>query len=141
MIDEIIAGISLALNAEFGDDVKIYPEQQKQGFEGPCFFILSIQPSDDLFLGKRHFRRYPFVVHYFPASDLEPKQECYGVAERLYDCLEHITVQGSPSRGTQMKFTVEDGVLIFLVNYDMFVYKVEETTAMGELSNNITAKG
>lgn len=37
MIDEIIAGISLALNAEFGDDVKIYPEQQKQGFEGPCF--------------------------------------------------------------------------------------------------------
>ena len=40
-----------------------------------------------------------------------------------------------------MKFTVDDGVLIFLVNYDMFVYKVEETTAMGELSNNITAKG
>ena len=80
-------------------------------------------------------------MHYFPASNLEPKQECYGVAERLYDCLEHITVQGSTSRGTQMKFTVEDGVLIFLVNYDMFVYKVEETTAMGELSSNITAKG
>ena len=35
MIDEIIAGISLALNGEFGDDVKIYPEQQKQGIEGP----------------------------------------------------------------------------------------------------------
>lgn len=140
MTDLIISGISNALDSEF-EGVKIYAEQQKQGFEGPCFFVSCINPTHELFRGKRYFRKNQFAIYYFPESDLEPKQECNAVAERMYDCLEYIIVQDSLTRGTNMSYTVNDGVMTFLVNYDMFVYKKEDTTAMGELSNNITAKG
>ena len=141
MINSIIEGISISLNAEFGDNYTTYTENVEQGLKEPCFFVFCINPTNRVFLGKRYFKTHQMCIQYFPVNRDRRKEECNAISERLFDCLEHITVQGSPSRGTQMKFTVEDGVLIFLVNYDMFVYKVEETTAMGELSNNITAKG
>lgn len=37
MINKIIDGISISLNAEFGDDYKIYTESIEQGLKEPCF--------------------------------------------------------------------------------------------------------
>ena len=42
MINEIIDGISVAINTEFGDDYEIYTESIEQGLEEPCFSILCL---------------------------------------------------------------------------------------------------
>jgi len=39
MINSIIEAISIALNAEFGDDFTTYTEKEEQGLKEPCFFI------------------------------------------------------------------------------------------------------
>lgn len=134
MINAIIEAISVALNGEFGDSYEIHMEEIEQGLEEPCFFIFCLNPSSDLFLGKRYFRTNPFCIQYFPESN-EKQRECNGVAERMYDCLEYVTMDGDsePIRGTKMKHEVVDGVLNFFVNYDCFVYKAAEQTAMGEM--------
>lgn len=141
MINSIIEAVSVALNGEFGDDYEIHMEEIEQGLTEPCFFIFCLNPSNDLFLGKRYFRTNPFCIQYFPASK-EKQREYNEAAERMYECLEYVTIDGDskPIRGTKMKHEVVDGVLNFFVNYDCFIYKAKEQTAMGEMKLNTEVK-
>ncbi len=141
MINELIAAISQALNTEFGDDYTIYSEEVVQGLQEPCFFITCINPTNRLFLNKRYFRENQFYLQYFPADTMRAREECNAVAERLYWCLEHISVAGDLTRGTKMRYEVVDDVLNFFVNYDLFVERLENTPAMTELSKNVNLKG
>lgn len=126
MINSIIEAISVALNDEFGDGYETHMEEIKQGLEEPCFFINCLNPTIEQFFGKRYFRTNQFCIQYFPKTD-EKQRECNGVAERMYQRLEYITIYGEdkPIRGTKMKYEMVDGVLNFLVNYDCFIYKLE----------------
>lgn len=141
MINSIIESISISLNAEFGDDYTTYTESVEQGLNEPCFFLFCLNPTNRVYLGKRYFRENQFCIQYFPADKDRVKEECNAVAERLFSCLEYITVTGDLVRGTKMKCEVVDGVLNFFVNYDLFVYKVVASDAMEEISADVAVKG
>lgn len=137
MINEIIDGISVAINTEFGDDYEIYTENIEQGLQEPCFSILCLNPTVEQFFGKRYFRTNQFCIHYFPHSN-ERRSECNAVAERLFNCLEVITVDGDPIRGTSFHSEISDDVLSFFVNYDLFVYRNEGTEEHMEIVKHKT---
>lgn len=137
MTNEIIDGISVAINTEFGDDYEIYTESIEQGLKEPCFSILCLNPTVEQFLGKRYFRTNQFCVHYFPKTN-ERRSECNAVAERLFGCLEVITAGGDLIRGTSLHSEISDDVLSFFVNYDLFTYKHEETEEHMEILNHKT---
>lgn len=140
MINKIIDGISVAINFEFGDGYEIYTESIEQGLIEPCFSILCLNPTIDQKLGKRYFRTNQFCIHYFPSSN-EKRSECQAVIERLMGTLDMITVDGDLCRGTDMHCEVDDDVLSFFVNYDMFVYKeetVEPPMETATYTSNIT---
>lgn len=140
MINKIIDGISISLNAEFGENYKIYTESIEQGLKEPCFSILCVNPTNELFLGKRYFRKNQFCIQYFPSTG-EKYAECMNVLEKMYDCLEIIKIDEDLQRGTSMHGEVVDGVLNFFVNYDMFVYKVETADAMETLDLTSNVEG
>lgn len=140
MINSIIESISISLYTEFGDDYTIYTESVEQGLQEPCFFVFCINPTNQLFLGKRYFREHGFCIQYFPKDENQVKQEGNAVAERLYSCLEYISVSGKLLRGTKMKYQIVDGILNFFVNYDFFVYKKTNPDFMEELSKNINVE-
>lgn len=141
MINTIIQSISIALDAEFNEkEYGFHMEEMKQDLKEPCFFIACINHTKELFLGKRYFRRNQFVIQYFPESDSEFREECNAVAERMIWCLECITaVAGDKFRGTRMNYQIVDGILNFFVNYDCFVYKVEQEEVMEILESDTTA--
>lgn len=141
MINSIIEAISIALNQEFGDDYEIHMEEIKQGLKEPCFFITCLNPTFDLFLGKRYFRTNQFCIQYFPETD-EKQRECNDVAERMCQCLEYITIYGEdkPIMGAKMKCEMVDGVLNFFVNYDCFIKKTEQQTPMESLQSSTSVK-
>lgn len=138
MINKIIDGISISLNAEFGDNYKIYTESIEQGLKEPCFSIICVNPTNELFRGKKYFRKNLFCIQYFPKGE-DKYSECMDVLERMFDCLEVIKVGEDPQRGTSMHGEVVDQVLNFFVNYDMFVYRVESTDSMEtmDLTSNV----
>ena len=138
MTNEIIRAVSIALNAEFGDDYKIYGEEIKQGLKEPCFFVQCLEPTTELFIGRRYEKTTPLCIQYFPQSRRTPETECNEVAERLMWCLEYITMDGKPYRGTKMKYSIEDDVLNFFVNFDFFVRKVVDSAPM-EIMKSDTA--
>ena len=141
MINLIIKSISVRLDAELnGCEINI--EEKKEGLKEPCFFVLCINSTNKLFLNRRYFRTNQFCIQYIPECGGREKAECYEVAERLFDCLEWLEVGGNLVMGTKMKYEVVDGVLHFFVNYDMFVYKVEESVpVMEEVSSETLLKG
>lgn len=141
MINSIIEAISISLNEEFGDGYETHMEEIKQGLKEPCFFITCLNPTTELFLGKRYFRTNQFCIQYFPETN-EKQRECNGVAERMPQCLEYITIYGEdkPIMGTKMKYEVVDGVLNFFVNYDCFIRKTEQQTPMESLQASTSVK-
>lgn len=141
MINSIIEAISISLNDEFGDDYETHMEEIKQGLKEPCFFITCLNPTTELFLGKRYFRTNQFCIQYFPETN-EKQRECNGVAERMLQCLEYITIYGEdkPIMGTKMKYEVVDGVLNFFVNYDCFIRKTEQQIPMESLQASTSVK-
>ena len=143
MINSIIRTISITLDAEFDEkEYSFHMEEMKQDLKEPCFFIACLNPTHELFLGKRYFRQNQFVIQYFPESTEELQSECNAVAERMTWCLEYITVPGEdkPIMGTKMKYRIIDGVLNFFVNYDCFVRRVEQNEAMETLESNTGVK-
>lgn len=140
MINSIIKSISVTLNAEFGEQYKIYAEEVKQGLKEPCFFVFCINPTNELFLGKRYFRANQFCIQCFPSSN-KKKRECNEVADKLFLCLELIDVDGDLVRGSKMHYEMVDGVLNFFLNYDLFVYRKEQSDPMGTIETDTTVKG
>lgn len=132
MINSIVDGIIAAVKTAY-PSCDVYTEQVEQGFEPPCFFVRPVNPEIKQFLGKRYYRQHLFAVHYFPALE-DSRAEINTVIEKLYLYLEYITADGDPLRGTNMRTEISDDVLVFFVNYDLFVHKMNiETDPMEQL--------
>lgn len=139
-VQNLIDAIAEALFQEFGSSYEIYTEKVEQGLNGQCFLIRCVNPTKNVHLGVRYKRTNQFVIQYIP-STLEAYEECVSVLERLFECLEDVTLDGKPVHGTELNGEVTDGILNFKVNYDGFVLKGHEETSMENLEILTEAKG
>ncbi len=123
MCNEILKGISLKLNEEFGNNYKYYIDRLEQGFSEPCFFILMLTDNSNLLIKNGYRYQSNFDIHFYPNSIHKKNNEIHAAKDRLYDCLEYITVNGDLVRGISMRSEIVDGVLHFFVSYNMNLYK------------------
>ena len=103
-----------------------------QGFKEPCFLILPVSIGQSRLLENRYRRTHLFDVHYFSGKN----QDLYTVAEQLSTALEWINLKTGPVMGTGMNFRIIDGVLHFMVNYNLYVRKWEINETTGEIIRN-----
>ena len=75
MINKITDAISEAIYDEFGDGHEIYTEEVEQGLQEPCFAIIPLNLTNDLYRNKRYYRKNPFCIHYFPSTN-DKRNEC-----------------------------------------------------------------
>lgn len=137
--DGVIAALGKALRREFGEDFAVYDEEVKQGTVTPCFFICCAESGERQFLGSRFFCERRYLIRYYPKSSDEKKSECCGVLKRLFDCLLWIGEGDGLLMGRKMNGKYEKDALSFFVNYDTFLYRREDKTLMGELSQHTSA--
>lgn len=138
MINKTITGISNALYKEFG--YENHMEEIKQDLKEPCFFIGVLNPSLKKYPGGRYKSDNSFIIQYFPKRGDSAAAECYSVAERMGWCLEIITADGVPLRGSGMRYEITDGILHFFVSYNFFIYKLEQHETMGSLKSHTNIK-
>lgn len=120
MNKEIMIGIVQALDAGFGLPVHIDSVNQK--LTPPCFLIDRVQGELQKKLGNRYKDNNYFDIKYFTETE-KLAVEYLEIEEKLYNTLEYIEIEGSPTKGTDMKSSVIDGVLHFFVNYNFHVFK------------------
>lgn len=123
MVNAVIQGIAEKLRTVFSvDEYNIYIEQAPQSLKAPCFFILCISSSERHVLDCRYRFNSSYDVSYFPAKDSD-REECHTVARQLFDLLEFVPTVDGMVRGTEMNTNITDGVLHFLVDYNLFLKK------------------
>ena len=140
MVDEIITGIALALKEKFGTGYKVHRERERQNLEDHAFFVSCYNQTHSRVVGRRFFRQFHVVIHYFPADKLDEDAECSAVAEGLYDCLEWISISGDLQMANNMRHEMVDGVLNFFVDYTHFVCRDKDDTPMETLTLNQEVK-
>lgn len=134
MLNEIIKGVSMKLNATFGNRYKNYENDVKQGLKPPCFFIGVLKPELSPLVGRRYLSINPLDIRFIP-PDGGRNTEMFSIAAELLEALEYITLlDGDVLRGTGMNYEVVDGVLHFFVNYNLTLIKPVEKVPMETLS-------
>lgn len=124
MVTEIIKAISKTLHQVFGDDFEIYfSKDVQQGLQEPCFIIALMGSSQIKRVGQRYYQANSFAVRYFPRIK-GGNIEMMGVATQLYDALEFVQLlDGDLVQGTAMNYSIQEGVLHFLVDFNVFLKK------------------
>lgn len=142
MLNEIVKGISIRLNAAFGDEYRTYQNDVKQGLKEPCFFIRVLKPELSSLVGRRSLKQNFLDVMYHPKIPGN-NAEMFTVAEGLMECLEYITLPGGDLlRGTGMNYEIVDDVLHFFVNFNHTLTKPYEENPMETLEMDVgTQKG
>ena len=129
MGNEIVNGVSNAINAVFGD-CDIYQNDVTQGFSEPCFFIALLQETRRAYPNGRASRQYLLDISYFP-EDGGDNRTMVAVSEELLDALSMIKLQdGSFLRGTNLSAGVTDDVLHCGVTYTRFTQEITEQPLM-----------
>lgn len=140
MLNEIIKGVSMKLNATFGDEYKAYENDVSQGLNPPCFFIGVLKPELSPLIGWRYLSINPLDVRFIPV-DSGCNDEMFRVAAELLEALEFITLpSGDLLHGTGMNYEVVDGVLHFFVSYNLTMIKPAEEIPMETLSMDMEIK-
>ena len=118
MLNEIIKGISVALNATFGDGFAIYQNDVEQVLQEPCFFIQVVKPEWSPLVGRRSMKRNSFDVLHFPRNPGN-NAELISVAEEMMIALEYITLpNGDILRGTGINYEIQDDTLHFFISFN-----------------------
>ena len=124
MLNDIMDAVTRRLNELFGDGYEIYTDAVEQGLKEPCFFVQFLEPSEKPMIGRRYYRETAMCIQHLPGDTVQPSRELNRVADILMDGMEYVTLaNGDLLRGTGRSHRTEDGVLSFLVSYNMFVLK------------------
>ena len=131
--NDIIAGISIALNGAFGSGYQIYQDDVTQGMAEPCFLITTLEMSVQPLQKDRYLMSCPFDIIFFPSSSTD-NGTMLSVAGQMFPALEFITlVNGDKLHGTSMRHTIQDGALHFFVDYNHTTRREENTDYMQTL--------
>ena len=139
MTREIVKGIRNALFQEFGYESHTEPVGQEK--TTPCFLISCVHSSDKKYPGNRYLLTNDFRIRYLPKPEENAESEYYEMAERMKKCLEFIQIESQQIPSGEKKYEITDQGLSFFVNYNCFVYKAGEQSAMERMDSKTNVKG
>ncbi len=126
--------IALALSSFFGDGCPVYTDPVFQGADPPCFFIKTLDVSNQPSVGNISLLKQKFLLRYLPKNPSDASRECLDVAEKLYKLLAFIKDGGDIIHGTSMHHEFSDGALNFYADYNCFI----KTVPKADLDNDST---
>lgn len=136
-MEQICEAMEAAIHGVFGVGYPIYTEDLQQGFLKPCFFISFVRGSRKPLPCKRYYCENQFLVQYFTEKEQVETAEMLKVAQSLCDCLGLLSVDDGWIRGSNMQYEMVDGVLRFLLNYNVIMLQSEEDVPMEVMTASI----
>lgn len=131
MINNIIRAVCNLLGENF-ENVRIYDEIVKQGFETPCFCVNAKSVEDCLFRGERYYFKGEIEIRFYGAEYI--KTNGSNVMERLWNILEIIDAENiGMIRGSNMKNEFCNDYFLFCVDYEFFYVRKQQTELMGKV--------
>lgn len=127
MVNSFLSAVTKQLGTTFGTKYRYYVENVEQGLTKPCFTVDMLTPLQRSKSPILYDRTMPIVVHYFSDSINEIKNDCYGMAEQIVECLEYLPFKNTLIRGEDISWQIVDDVLQIFVTYKFTTQKIVET--------------
>lgn len=139
MLNKTYTAISQALVLAFDDAYEVLIDLPDETRNTPYFYITIMNPSQIPMLTNQYQRIQPFEIQYFPKGKSYTR-ECMEVAEKLFEVLEYIMIDGNLVRGSDLNCKLEEGVLYFYVQFNLVVLKQTEDSFMQEIKAKLGLK-
>lgn len=140
MYNEIMDAVTKQLSVLFPPEAgyTIYTDAVEQGLSEPCFFVQFLEPSEKPMIGPRYYRKNAMCIQYLPGDIAKPSRELNRVLDTLMEQMLRIELKnGRKINGTDRSGRIDDGVLIFLVQYNTFdTREIIQEDAMSEIEVN-----
>ncbi|MNI11238.1 hypothetical protein D3C73_643760 [compost metagenome] len=102
--------------------IPVYSEPDLQGLPKPAFVVLLLSSELKKELGRRYNQTLLFDLLYYPdPGSTDKQQECQVMADRLYEHMELVEVNGITYSSRGMKHQILEGVLHFTLTYQLHV--------------------
>ena len=123
MYNEIMDAVTKQLSVLFPPEAgyTIYTDAVEQGLSEPCFFIQFLEPSERPMIWPRYYRKNAMCIQFLPGEIGKPARELNRVLDILMDQMRMIVLKnGRKINGTDRSGRIDDGVLTFFVQYNVF---------------------
>lgn len=140
VVNEIVIGIAAKITELYKEkgNYPIYTDDVKQGLEKPCFFIKYLNGNENREIGLQD-RFYKDKLNFDIIGYTEDgnTEILNNMIDNLYE-LEYIELTDKTKiRAAKLHPKIEDGVLHFFIDYEVFIKKDENTTIkMNDYSHN-----
>ena len=128
VVKEIVIGIATKINKIYDNKYPIYTDAEQQGVDKPCFFIkyLKGEENGEIGLQDRFYKdKLNFVIIGYTEDG--NSEILYDMIDKLYE-LEYIELTDKTLlRADKLHPEVEDGILHFFIDYEIFIKKESET--------------
>lgn len=118
--------------------IPVLDELSSNGFPEPAFYIRLVSLGQ--IFNRLSIKTQPITldVHFFPTGKNTAHEECDAMAANLFDKLELLSIGQSRFRTRGMNADIQDGVLHFIIDYEIDIENVINSTTMGQFSNLLT---
>lgn len=129
VINEVVIGMATKINEIFDKKYPIHTDSEEQGIDKPCFFIKYLNGDENREIGLQN-RFYKdklnfVIIGYTEDGDTEILND---MIDNLYE-LEYIELTDKTLlRAQKLHPKIEDGVLHFFIDYEIFIKKEDATT-------------
>lgn len=138
-INDIRIAIQQALDNAY-PNIEIYSEKIEQDFEEPCFFIKTINSSQENQMWDSQKREIFFDIHYFSDKEEDINKDCLEMADSLYKMLELIDIEGKKFRASKMNHAIEDDILHFKLKFSYKILRIIEKAKMKKVEVKVRGK-
>ena len=106
MGNDLITGVMTRLRDTFGEDTTVYFDEVKQELNEPCFFVRTLEVSQELVVRNRYRRVYHMDIEYHPEDRQQTAREIADVANDMLMAMEYIHIGENLTRGTNIRYEV-----------------------------------
>lgn len=129
VVNEVVIGMATKINKIYNKKYPIYTDNEEQGLDKPCFFIKYLNGDENREIGlqDRFYKdKLNFVIiGYTEDGNTEILND---MIDNLYE-LEYIELTDKTLlRAEKLHPKIEDGVLHFFIDYEIFIKKEDATT-------------
>ena len=136
MINKIIKAIADNIKSKY-ENINVYTQEVKQGFEKPCFSIICVTSENNIFRGQRYRMTADIEIHYYNGR----KREDYNnIMLQLFDIINYVNIDGFSLRPVKMAINIKEDYCLFNAAYDFFYYLKEDKEFMGEHKERLNIK-
>lgn len=120
-MENIIFGVTSAINAYFNGNIKVYTDTVKQGFSKPCFIVIPQKSAVERISIGRFKKTLTVKVIYYPQS-VSKNDEMESAAFSLCSALRIIKWNEDLYIAKNTKWEAEKDKLTFFADFDSILY-------------------